>query len=74
MNATPLHVASGSSWVYGNERRLDVVRLLLQFGADIHARDDEGQTPFMGAAAIDNHKIKQLLSEHGAEDDIDHRV
>jgi hypothetical protein len=48
-NATPTHLASGSSYKT-REERLDVVRLLLlQYGSDIHALDDEGHTPFMKA-------------------------
>jgi ankyrin repeat protein len=67
-NATPLHLASGSKYRKG---RLDVVRLLLQYSSDIHARDDEGQTPFMRATAEGLDDVMQLLLEHGAED---HRV
>src|SRR5450432_1094016 len=64
-NATPLHLASGSKYRKG---RLDVVRLLLQYSSDIHARDDEGQTPFMRATAEGLDDVMQLLLEHGAED------
>jgi ankyrin repeat protein len=67
-NATPLHLASGPKYRKG---RLDVVRLLLQYSSDIHARDDEGQTPFMRATAEGLDDVMQLLLEHGAED---HRV
>jgi len=42
--------------------------LLLQYGADIHARDDEGRTPFMRATAKEYQDTMQLLLEHGAED------
>ena len=65
-NATPLHLASDSK--YWDEGLLDVVRLLLQHGADIHARDDEGRTPFMRATAKGHHKMMQLLLELGAQD------
>jgi ankyrin repeat protein len=64
-NATPLHLVS-ESW--RNEDCLDVVLLLLQYGSDIHARDDEGQTAFMRVTDVGYHKIMQLLLEHGAED------
>ena len=64
-NATPLHLASGSKYRKG---RLCVVRLLLQYSSDIHARDDEGQTPFMRATAEGLDDVMQLLLEHGAED------
>ena len=66
-NATPLHVASDSN--YWDEGLLDVVRILRQYGADIHARDDEGRTPFMRATAKGRHNsMIQLLLELGAED------
>jgi ankyrin repeat protein len=70
-NATPLHLASNPEYdrcwcSYGEYLR--VVRLLLQYSSDIHARDDEGQTPFMRASARGLVNIMQLLLEHGAED------
>jgi ankyrin repeat protein len=64
-DATPLHLASRP--MYGRGRP-DVIRLLLQYSADIHARDGEGQTPFMRATTKGDHDIMQLLLEHGAED------
>jgi ankyrin repeat protein len=73
-NATPLHLASATGfkfdWYgdYDDADYIGVVRLLLQYSSDIHARDDEGRTPFMRATAKKNHKIMQLLLEHGAED------
>ncbi len=50
------------------EEHLNVVRLLLQRCSDVHARDDEGQTPFTIAAAKGHDDIMELLLEHGAED------
>ena len=73
-NATPLHLASNSDYVlmYGDTDHLCVlVRLLLQYGSDIHTRDDRGQTSFMRATARGFHDVMQLLLERGAED---HRV
>lgn len=61
-NASPLYLVSR---VGGS---IDVVRSLLRYSSDIHARDDEGQTPFMRAAAAENHAVMELLLEHGAED------
>ena len=63
-NATPLHLASSPEydWYrYGDGEYLDVVRLLLQYSSDIHARDDEGQTPFMRATANGYHQIMQVF-------------
>jgi ankyrin repeat protein len=70
-NATPLHLTSNPKHEYMVGRCFQVVKSLLQYGSDIHARDDEGQTPFMRATAKEYREIMQLLLEHGAED---HRV
>jgi ankyrin repeat protein len=45
-----------------------VVRLLIQRSSDVHARDDEGLTPFQLASANGYDDVMQLLLEHGAED------
>jgi ankyrin repeat protein len=71
-NAAPLHLASGFnpiSWKRSDKPdHFGVVRLLLQYGADIHARDNKGRTPFMVATEDRNRSIMQLLLENGAED------
>ena len=64
-NVTPIHLASSG---FDDGRHLDVVQLLLQFGSDIHALDDEGHTPFMRATKKENERTMQLLLENGAED------
>jgi len=47
---------------------LDVVKLLLEHGADPNVQDDEGETPLHHAAAWrDNVDIVRLLLEHGAD-------
>ena len=44
----------------------DVVRLLLENGANVNVKDDQGRTPFQIANALMGvSDIKQLLSEHG---------
>ena len=53
------------------EGHVDGVRLLLQRCFDIHARDDEGRTPFQIALVCQHQKVRQLLLEHGA---MDHRT
>jgi len=46
------------------EEHLKVLRLLLNHGSDIHARDDEGQTALHKA---EGEEITRLLLEHGAD-------
>jgi ankyrin repeat protein len=58
-----LHLGSRPKYSRGDP---DVVRLLLQYGSDVHARDDKGQTPLMIAAARGSLSVIQLLSEYGA--------
>jgi ankyrin repeat protein len=66
-NITPLHLASRP--MHGlRERYPDIIRLLLQYKSDIHARDNRGNTPFMRATARGDETMMQLLLECGAED------
>jgi len=48
-NATPLHLASNPEKRSRDGEYLAVVLLLIQYGSDIHARDDKGRTAFMRA-------------------------
>ena len=50
---TPLHVASENG-------SLEVARLLIDHGADIGAKDNEGRTPFQVASGSD---MAELLSK-----------
>ncbi|KAI0284499.1 ankyrin repeat-containing domain protein [Russula brevipes] len=56
-DATPLHSAA----VYG---AVDAVRVLLEHGASVDGKDDEGQTAFQVAHTDE---IKKLLSKHSAK-------
>ena len=58
--STPLHLASRKGY-------LNLVRVLIQRGADIHARS-RGKTPIQLASAQGHHDVAQLLLEHGAGD------
>ena len=58
---TPLFKASRGG-------HLGVARLLLQYNADVHARDVQGQTPFQIASKNEHHEVMQLLLEHGGGD------
>jgi len=44
----------------------DVCEMLIQFGVDINAVDDQGETPLIRAAAMGNYTIAKKLIEHGA--------
>ena len=62
VSETPLHLASSRN---GNEQ---VVRLFLDKGADVKARDEWGKTPLHAAARhTPNPKIVSLLVEAGAD-------
>ena len=40
--------------------------LLLDYGAKVDVKDDEGMTPFQMASSGGHHEIAELLLEHGA--------
>ena len=54
--STPLHEAS-------REGHVEVVRLLLEHGADLRARDRSGKTPSEVASQYERLEIVQLLSQ-----------
>ena len=58
---TLLHSASKS----GN---MELVRLLIQEGADVNAQDEDGESPLHGAMArSDNYNVARALIENGAD-------
>ena len=64
--STPLHLASTGSWRLP-EGSAVVVRLLLDYGADVQARDLSGQTASEVACGPEQQEIVRLLTEHAAE-------
>jgi uncharacterized protein len=71
---TPLMVASGIGWVEGvthewsPPQTLEVVKLLIELGNDVNARDtSEGRTALMGAAHKGRTDVITVLVEHGAK-------
>ncbi len=48
------------------EGQLDVVRLLIEKGADVNAMNENGFTPAMVAAYVGYDEIVSILRQHGA--------
>jgi hypothetical protein len=61
--STPLHQAS----TRGEEGSTAIVRLLLDYGADVRVRDREGTTASAVARGSERDQIVQLLSQHASE-------
>lgn len=51
-------------------KRLPTVELLLQHGAEVNARDEDGITPLILAASNDTLNLTPLLLAHGADPNI----
>jgi ankyrin len=73
-NVTPLMVASGIGWVEGitfewsPEQTLEVIKLLLELGADVNAKETlDYRTALMGAAHKGRTDVIDLLVAHGAD-------
>ena len=72
-HTTPLMVASGVGWADGMMREysagqtLEVVKLLLDLGADVNAVNDHGITALHGAAYKGANQVVQLLVDRGAK-------
>uniref|UniRef100_A0A672JAU3 Poly [ADP-ribose] polymerase n=1 Tax=Salarias fasciatus TaxID=181472 RepID=A0A672JAU3_SALFA len=57
--STPLHLAAGYN-------RVRIVQLLLQHGADVHAKDKGGLVPLHNACSYGHFEVTELLLKHGA--------
>lgn len=74
-DVTPLIVAAGyrqsaidtRGRFRGEAEALPAARLLLEYGADVNARTDEGQTALFGAATNGWNDMVTLLVEYGAD-------
>jgi ankyrin repeat protein len=68
---TPLMAAVGMAQndarLADEARALDVVKLLVDLGADMNAVNSNGQTALHGAARAGRNSLVQFLAEHGAE-------
>uniref|UniRef100_A0AAQ4P8F9 Poly [ADP-ribose] polymerase n=1 Tax=Gasterosteus aculeatus aculeatus TaxID=481459 RepID=A0AAQ4P8F9_GASAC len=58
-HSTPLHLAAGYN-------RVRIVQLLLQHGADVHAKDKGGLVPLHNACSYGHYEVTELLLKHGA--------
>lgn len=58
--STPLHGAA-------RQDRLPVARLLIQFGADVNAKTDLGQSVLDAARSSKKQKLVEFLTQHGAK-------
>jgi ankyrin repeat protein len=72
-NTTPLMAAAGVGWAdgmlheYSEDTTLELIRLLLQLGADVNAANDHGITALHGAGYKGAKKAVQLLVDRGAK-------
>jgi ankyrin repeat protein len=64
---SPLHLAVFSTWAVSAAGRAEVVRLLLEKGANVNARDREGETPLHYAARTKEWGIVRSLVLAGAD-------
>jgi ankyrin repeat protein len=73
---TPLMAAAGVNWVVSQtftepkETQLEAVKLCLELGGDVNAKNSMGLTPVMGAANRGADEILQFLADHGANLDV----
>jgi ankyrin repeat protein len=78
---TPLHFAISTNdlWTKTNKKdvdyqthqqeQLNTIKLLLEKGADIHLKDDKGETPLHLAVRFENLKLVELLLKQGSQVD-----
>ncbi|XP_063817725.1 poly [ADP-ribose] polymerase tankyrase-2 isoform X1 [Pseudophryne corroboree] len=59
VRSTPLHLAAGYN-------RVKIVQLLLQHGADVHAKDKGDLVPLHNACSYGHYEVTELLVKHGA--------
>ena len=71
-NVTALEVAAGIGWVEGvtyewsEQDNLEAVKMCLDLGIDVNARDGDGRTALHGAAHKGRNAVVQLLVDRGA--------
>ena len=72
-NVTALAVAAGIGWVEGvtyewsEADNIEAVKMCLDLGIDVNARDGDGRTALHGAAHKGRNAVVHLLVDHGAK-------
>jgi ankyrin repeat protein len=71
-NVTPLMAAAGvirneSFTEQEQKQALEAVKMLVQLGADVNAKDKKGRTALHGATVMVADPVIQFLAEHGAD-------
>jgi ankyrin repeat protein len=72
-NETTLEAAAGLGWVAGFHKdrpradRLEIVKILIDMGADVNWQDNYGISPLMVAGNLGDIPIIQYLIDHGAD-------
>jgi ankyrin repeat protein len=64
MQVMPLHSAAATD---DPDTRYQIAKLLLEHGADPNARQQDDFTPLMAADQHGDERLRELLTEHGAE-------
>ena len=79
-HTTPLMVAAGVGRTGKDEfpkdeqqQHVEAIKLLLELGADVNAKNEDGYTAVMGAAFSGGDEILQFLVERGARLDVKDR-
>ena len=59
-SVTPLHVAAAQD-------AYDTAKVLLEYGANVNARNNRGATPLWAAQVHKAYRTAQVLSDHGGQ-------